>query len=538
MSESESRLEPGTYRRVWPAVVAVILLLVALPVAVLFDLRDLTEQLSRRQANDISKIINDIRGFYANDVVARVLQAGDTKVTATDNYRVTPGAIPIPATFSLEIGKLTSSRDNTVRYDFLSDYPFAGREAHILDPFQKNSLEAFRHDSSLQTLEDVEGGWSPTVRVAAPIRMTQPCVTCHNKHPASPKHDWKVGDVRGIQAVSVTQPLTLGSLGFRYLFVYFAVAVATGIAFIVMQWRQAHQLSLVNNELKDANNFLATVSLKIAKYLSPEIYKSVFSGERDVKVTAERKKLTIFFSDIVDFTATTERMQPEELTALLNDYLTEMSRIALAHGATVDKFIGDAILAFFGDPNTLGAREDARACMHMAVAMQDRLRELQEKWRDQGIEKPFQVRMGINTGYCNVGNFGSEDRMDYTIIGAEANLAARLQAIAPAGGIVLSYETFAHVKDMVDARPMEQISIKGISRAIIPYKVDRTHTGVEATATVISENEDGLSLKLDVSGLDAAKAARLRGKLQAALAALDSKMGQLSPAPGPEKAGA
>ena len=538
MSESENRLEPGTYRRVWPAVVAVILLLVALPVAVLFDLRDLTEQLSRRQANDISKIINDIRGFYANDVVARVLQAGDTKVTATDNYRVTPGAIPIPATFSLEIGKLTSSRDNTVRYDFLSDYPFAGREPHILDPFQKQSLATFRHDPSIQTLEDVEGGWSPIVRVAAPIRMTQPCVTCHNAHPASPRHDWKVGDIRGIQAVSVTQPLTLGSLGFRYLFVYFAVAVATGIAFIALQWRQARQLSLVNNELKDANNFLATVSLKIAKYLSPEIYKSVFSGERDVKVTAERKKLTIFFSDIVDFTATTERMQPEELTALLNDYLTEMSRIALAHGATVDKFIGDAILAFFGDPNTLGPREDARACMRMAVAMQDRLRELQEKWRDQGIEKPFQVRMGINTGYCNVGNFGSEDRMDYTIIGAEANLAARLQAIAPAGGIVLSYETFAHVKDMVDARPMEQISIKGISRAIIPYKVDRTRTGVEATATVISENEDGLSLKLDVSGLDAAKAARLRGKLQAALAALDSSIGQMSPAAGPEKAGA
>ncbi len=77
------------------------------------------------------------------------------------------------------------------------------------------------------------------MRVAAPIRMTQPCVTCHNAHPASPKQDWKVGDVRGIQAVSVTQPLTLGSLGFRYLFVYFAVAVATGIAFIVLQWRQA-----------------------------------------------------------------------------------------------------------------------------------------------------------------------------------------------------------------------------------------------------------------------------------------------------------
>jgi adenylate cyclase len=123
------------------------------------------------------------------------------------------------------------------------------------------------------------------------------------------------------------------------------------------------------------------------------------------------------------------------VTALLNEYLTEMSKIAHAHGATLDKFIGDAILAFFGDPQTLGAREDARACLKMAVAMQERLGELQTKWREQGIEQPLQVRMGINTGYCNVGNFGSDDRMAYTIIGAEANLAARLQAIAPAGGI-------------------------------------------------------------------------------------------------------
>ncbi len=536
MGETADGSEPATYRRVWFAVAAVLLLLAALPAAVLLDLRDLTEQLSRRQANDISKIINDIRGFYANEVVARVLQAGpDTKVTATDNYRDVAGAIPIPATFSIEIGKLTSSRDATVRYDFLSDLPFAGRDPHVLDPFQKDALDRFRADPTIQTLEAADGGWSPTVSVAAPIRMTQACVACHNAHPASPRHDWKVGDVRGIQAVSVTQPLTLASLGFRYLFVYFAVAVATGIAFIAMQWRQARQLAVVNDELKEANNFLATVSLKIAKYLSPEIYKSVFSGERDVRVTAERKKLTIFFSDIVDFTATTERMQPEELTALLNDYLTEMSRIATAHGATVDKFIGDAILAFFGDPNTLGAREDARACLRMAIAMQERLRELQLKWREQGIEYPFKVRMGINTGFCNVGNFGSEDRMDYTIIGAEANLAARLQSIAPAGGIVLSYETFAHVKDMVDARPIEAISMKGISRPIVPYRVEHVQA-VEPQTNVLNEKDEGLSLTLDVSGLDAERAARLRGKLQAALAMLDSRTVQFGPTERPENA--
>ena len=132
------------------------------------------------------------------------------------------------------------------------------------------------------------------------------------------------------------------------------------------------------------------------------------AGEKDVVISTERKKLTIFFSDVVNFTATTERMQPEELTALLNEYLTEMSQIAIRHGGSVNKFIGDAMLVFFGDLTTQSVVEDAHACVGMAFEMQRRLAELNGKWRNQGIEQPFRARMGINTGFCNVGNFGSE----------------------------------------------------------------------------------------------------------------------------------
>ena len=212
--------------------------------------------------------------------------------------------------------------------------------------------------------------------------------------------------------------------------------------------------------------------MKIAKYLSPQIYKSIFSGQRDVAIVTERKKLTIFFSDIKDFTATSERLQPEDLTALLNEYLTAMSAIAMEYGATVDKFIGDAVLAFFGDPETRGVSEDARQCLLMAVAMQRRITQLNVEWRNRGVEDPFRVRMGINTGFCNVGNFGSDDRMDYTIIGAEANLAARLQSSAEPGGIVISYETYALVRDIVRATPQEPITMKGIRRQIVPYVVE------------------------------------------------------------------
>lgn len=278
----------------------------------------------------------------------------------------------------------------------------------------------------------------------------------------------------------------------------------------------------MNDELTAANDFLAAISMKLAKYLSPQLYKSIFSGERDVAITTERKKLTIFFSDIKDFTATTERLQPEELAAILNEYLTEMSTIALEHGGTVDKFIGDAILVFFGDPETKGVAEDARACLRMAVAMQRRLAKLDIEWRARGIERPFKARMGINTGYCNVGNFGSTERMEYTIIGAEANLAARLQAIAEPGGIAMSYETYAHVRDLVQVRPLSPIAVKGVSREVSPYAVAGL-LGELSRGRVINESAAGLHLFLDVDNLDETETARIRKLFEEALAALREK---------------
>ena len=230
--------------------------------------------------------------------------------------------------------------------------------------------------------------------------------------------------------------------------------------------------------------------------------------------------MTIFFSDIQNFTATTERLQPEQITALLNEYFTEMSDIAHQHGGTIDKFIGDAMLIFFGDPETRGDRADAQACVRMAWNMQRRLLELNAKWRAAGLEQPFKSRMGINSGYCNVGNFGSADRMDYTIIGAEANLAARLQSIAEPGGIVISYETFALASDVISAHPLPPITMKGISREVIPYSIDNVHDDA-AKGDVIVERVKGLDFYLDPSLVDPQGIDRIRSILSDALATLD-----------------
>jgi class 3 adenylate cyclase len=283
------------------------------------------------------------------------------------------------------------------------------------------------------------------------------------------------------------------------------------------------RLEEINRELEAANDFLVRISTKLSHYLAPQIYKSIFSGQKDVTIHTERKELTIFFSDIKDFTATTEGLQPEAITHLLNEYFTEMSAIALKYGGTVDKFIGDALVIFFGDPETKGTAEDARACLNMATGMQRRLAELNVKWRSAGTEQPFRVRMGINTGFCNVGNFGSVDRMDYTAIGAEVNLAARLQSIAEPGHIVISYETYALVRDIVAARALPQIAVKGISRTVIPYVVEGVLDETGRKIEIFSEHMTGLDFYLDPRAVDAATGERIRETLKNAIAALEAR---------------
>jgi adenylate cyclase len=501
-------------------VIAVVLGLTGLPIAAWLDLRDLSERMLRSQAGEISRIIDDMRAFYGSDVVGRVLQNSGTPVTTAHNYRDIPGAIPIPATLSIELGKRISAHDGHVKYRFVSELPFKGREAHALDAFEHKAITALRADPKTPIVEVSGSFLDRQVRAAAPIMMGQVCVSCHNTHPDSPKTDWKVGDVRGIQEISVAQPIAANVLSFKYLMAYFALAGLAGLTFIAIQRRQARFVESMNRELSEANDFLASISLKIAKYLSPQVYKGIFSGQKDVTIATERKKLTIFFSDIKDFTAIAERLQPEDLTSLLNEYFTEMATIAHRHGATVDKFIGDALLVFFGDPETKGLEEDARACLRMAVEMQRRLLQLNRTWRQRGIERPFQARMGVNTGYCNVGNFGSDDRMDYTIIGAEANLAARLQSIAEPGGICLSYETYALVRDLVRAQPLAPIAMKGISREVVPYRVEGLLGELAQREQVISEHVTGLDLFLDLDALDEAGVERAKRRLSEALDAV------------------
>ena len=224
-------------------------------------------------------------------------------------------------------------------------------------------------------------------------------------------------------------------------------------------------------ELEQQRSRLEGLSQQLAKYLPPQIHEALFAGKYDTQITTQRKKLTVFFSDIKEFTRTAESLQPESLTEYLNDYFSEMTAIALSHGATIDKYIGDAVMLFFGDPDSKGVKEDARACVEMAIEMQERMLVLQRRWREQGFDNPFVIRIGINTGYCNVGNFGSDQRLSYTIIGGEVNVAQRLEANCDPGGILISHETYAQVDDLVEVEERSSVSLKGIDRNIKTYAI-------------------------------------------------------------------
>jgi class 3 adenylate cyclase/phosphoglycerate-specific signal transduction histidine kinase len=263
------------------------------------------------------------------------------------------------------------------------------------------------------------------------------------------------------------------------------------------------ELKQRENQLAEKSRALEQLSSQLAKYLSPQVYESIFTGKQEVKIASRRKKLTVFFSDIAGFTETADRLESEDLTRLLNHYLTEMSQIALSYGATIDKYVGDAIVIFFGDPETRGVKEDAVACVEMAIAMRKRMRELQELWRASGIEKPLQCRIGINTGYCTVGNFGSEDRMDYTIIGSGVNLASRLEAAATPGEILISYETYAAVRQRIHCEERGHISVKGIAYPVTIYQVVETYENLRTVRGFIHEEHTSLKLDLDLDAMSA-----------------------------------
>lgn len=270
--------------------------------------------------------------------------------------------------------------------------------------------------------------------------------------------------------------------------------------------------------LTQSHRRLEDLSLKLARYLSRQVYQSIFEGRQDARIGGNRKKLTVFFSDIVGFANQTEGMESEDLAFILNGYLNRMAEVVSKHGGTLDKFIGDAVLVFFGDPETRGVGEDAVACVRMALEMKETIAELNREWLAKGIRQGFEVRMGISTGFSMVGNFGSDERMDYTIIGKQVNLANRLQAAAQPGEILIGQETWLLVRDMFLCVAKEPVQVKGFERPIPTYAV--MGAALASGTALIEDARPGFQLMLDPAQVEPTERIAVVEKLRAAIASL------------------
>lgn len=203
-------------------------------------------------------------------------------------------------------------------------------------------------------------------------------------------------------------------------------------------------------------------------YFPPSVVRRIMQNPSLVTAAGQKKELTILFSDIKSFTTYSSTLAPDEIQRLLNEYFHEMVEIVFKYEGTVDKFIGDGLMVFFGDPEH--QPDHAVRCVKAGIEMQRKCRELKERWVREG-RFPLMVRVGVNTGPVVVGNMGSDRRLSYTVLGADVNLAQRLEANAPVEGILIAHRTFELVKDHVKTRPLEPIKVKGLDEPIRVYEV-------------------------------------------------------------------
>ena len=262
-----------------------------------------------------------------------------------------------------------------------------------------------------------------------------------------------------------------------YLYTYITIFGVFTFVFLLLQLMvsvretQQQRLEAAHQALGRANAKLARGTDLIRRYVPAQLAEQLLSGEPEVHRSHQRLTLTVFFSDIEGFTALVDQIEPEDASRLLNEYFSEMATIAERFGGTVDKFVGDAVMVLFGAPGPAHTREHAVRAVEMALAMQARTAELAGTWLDVGLQAPLRVRMGINTGPASVGNFGSAGRMDFTAIGNQVNLAARVQSHCPPGSVLITHSTWALVKDRIACAPAGDMTVKGIHYPVRVYEV-------------------------------------------------------------------
>jgi adenylate cyclase len=223
-------------------------------------------------------------------------------------------------------------------------------------------------------------------------------------------------------------------------------------------------------KLVTAITSMKTGLVSFKKYVPAQLVRELIEANQEAKISGERRELTMLFSDIADFTSISEALKPKELTAQLSEYLNATTEIIMNEHGTVDKYIGDAVMAFWGAP--LAHPKHAAAACRAALLAQKKIEEMNAVWAAQG-RPTFHTRIGINTGEVIVGNMGSEQRLNYTVIGDPVNLASRLEGINKnyKTRIIISQNTYDRCKDDVEVRILDFATVKGKAEVVTIYEL-------------------------------------------------------------------
>mgnify|MGYP005841858203 CR=1 FL=1 len=299
-----------------------------------------------------------------------------------------------------------------------------------------------------------------------------------------------------------------GVVGAVLLMILFALAAA-GLSHL-----QSMRLLAAREALACHAEDQAALARRLARYLPPPVHRATFEGAGEHRSRSRRRWLTVCFADLAGFTALTDSAESEEVVAMLDDFYTAMAESALAHGGTLDKFIGDAVMVFFGDPATEGRHAEARACIRMAADMQHRFAELHRRWRAAGVVRELDLRVGVHSGWCTVGDFGHGTRMAYTVIGATVNAASRLEAAARPGQVLLSRSTWLLLGDLGShCRRIGPVQAKGFHRHIEAF----AYLGPDAGGAPLALQADGVSVRIELATVNPEAARALLARAAAAL---------------------
>lgn len=278
-----------------------------------------------------------------------------------------------------------------------------------------------------------------------------------------------------IPAVPVTQMISgvrRGDISLVGSWPYLAVLLTNSVLVIVaaaqIEAGMRRQFAALRTVARQQRLLEASQRL-IRRYAPAAVAARIESGDAEAVGVPQRLRVTALSSDIAGFTVLADRLDPESLSQVINEYVGAMSDVIEGHQGVVTEFAGDGLMAIFGAPERLEPAEQVRAALAAASGMHDRLAELNESWPALGIEQSLHVRVGINTGVLSVGTFGSDGRATYTAIGLQMNIAARIQAHCEPGSILLSKSSWHLVKDEVDAEPLGEVTVKGVHFPINVY---------------------------------------------------------------------